>query len=33
LTGRLNNLLGMPAAVAARIASQARAIIAEVAGR
>jgi hypothetical protein len=33
LTGRLTNLLGMPAAVAARIASQARAIIAEVAGR
>ena len=33
LTGRLTDLLGMPAAGAARIASQARAIIAEVAGR
>ena len=33
LTGRLTDLLGMPAAVAARLASQARAIIAEVAGR
>jgi hypothetical protein len=33
LTGRLTNLLGMPAAAAARIASRARAIIAEVAGR
>jgi hypothetical protein len=31
LTGRLANLLGMSAATAARIASQARAIIAEVA--
>ena len=31
LTGRLANLLGLPAATAARIASQARAIIAEVA--
>ena len=31
LTGRLANLLGMPAATAARIASQARAIIAGVA--
>ena len=32
LTGRLANLLGMSAATAARIVSQARAIITEVAG-